>query len=213
MNKLITLTRKSIQAVKLASQEIDREALNRAKKQLKNQGYAALELGISIKNGSFQDFLDKVACIKEQYHYAKHEACPFFNLSVEKGVYKDLKVIQADDVLFFNLGVHPKYASAALVLFQGATEPTIVVNSGFYDLPKEYQEALLAHEYGHHALGHLRKANAGVRMLSDELEADAYAKAQGYDIEGTLRYLERTNPILKNQREISVRITALKGDI
>lgn len=101
--------------------------------------------------------------------------------------------------------------------------PMIIINKAFeIQVPMPYQEAMMAHELGHIAHGHLKQKHYDTHpaiyvlkrafghkgMLRNEFEADAYSQSQGHDIVGALQWMINNIPQI-NRKELQLRIENL----
>ncbi len=90
--------------------------------------------------------------------------------------------------------------------------PIIVINNKCNNLPKEYRDAVIAHELGHIKLGHLdgdKIPSLRKRHLEKEFEADMYAQQKGYPILETLQMMKTIFTDKKNLEEFDKRIANL----
>ena len=90
--------------------------------------------------------------------------------------------------------------------------PIIVINNKCNELPKEYRDAIIAHELGHIKLGHLdgdKKLSLRKRYLEKEFEADMYSQQKGYPMLETLRMMKTIFTDKKNLEEFDKRIDNL----
>lgn len=89
-------------------------------------------------------------------------------------------IVRSDDAVFAKYGVPTEVPAALLDKITGEEFPVIFVTSGFSSLSSASQNAILTHEIGHIACGHLDKYNEeGVLYDIPELEAEADAWAAG----------------------------------
>lgn len=90
--------------------------------------------------------------------------------------------------------------------------PIIIINNKCNNLPKEYRDAIIAHELGHIKLGHLdgdKKLSLRKRYLEKEFEADMYSQQKGYPMLETLRMMKTIFTDKKNLEEFDKRIANL----
>lgn len=90
--------------------------------------------------------------------------------------------------------------------------PIIVINNKCNNLPKEYRDAVIAHELGHIKLGHLdgdKIPSLRKRHLEKEFEADMYAQQKGYDMVKVLEMMKTIFTDRKNLLEFDKRIANL----
>ena len=90
--------------------------------------------------------------------------------------------------------------------------PIIVINNKCNNLPKEYRDAVIAHELGHIKLGHLdgdKIPSLRERHLEKEFEADMYAQQKGYDMVKVLELMKTIFTDRKNLLEFDKRIANL----
>ena len=88
----------------------------------------------------------------------------------------------------------------------------IVINNKCNNLPKEYRDAVIAHELGHIKLGHLdgdKIPSLRERHLEKEFEADMYAQQKGYDMVKVLELMKTIFTDRKNLLEFDKRIANL----
>ena len=88
----------------------------------------------------------------------------------------------------------------------------IIINNKCNNLPKEYRDAIIAHELGHIKLGHLdgdKKLSLRKRYLEKEFEADMYAQQKGYDMVKVLELMKTIFTDKKNLEEFDKRIANL----
>ena len=88
----------------------------------------------------------------------------------------------------------------------------IVINNKCNNLPKEYRDAIIAHELGHIKLGHLdgdKIPSLRERHLEKEFEADMYAQQKGYDMVKVLELMKTIFTDRKNLLEFDKRIANL----
>ena len=112
------------------------------------------------------------------------------------GIGQQYLLVEQDNVVFSNdtlltSGYAPDTPAAI-----AADNGFVYVNEAFLELDMDVQKALLAHEEGHHALGHLEKVSArwsswlmllralglSKAALRMEHEADLYSQQKGHDI-------------------------------
>ena len=90
--------------------------------------------------------------------------------------------------------------------------PVIIINNKCNNLPKEYRDAVIAHELGHIKLGHLdgdKIPSLRERHLEKEFEADMYAQQKGYDMVKVLELMKTIFTDRKNLLEFDKRIAKL----
>ena len=90
--------------------------------------------------------------------------------------------------------------------------PIIIINNKCNNLPKEYRDAIIAHELGHIKLGHLdgdKKLSLRKRYLEKEFEADMYSQQKGYPMLETLKFMKTIFTDKKNLEEFDKRIANL----
>ena len=90
--------------------------------------------------------------------------------------------------------------------------PVIIINNKCNNLPKEYRDAVIAHELGHIKLGHLdgdKIPSLRERHLEKEFEADMYAQQKGYDMVKVLELMKTIFTDRKNLLEFDKRIANL----
>lgn len=175
---------------------------------VQNAIYSLKEIGKALASAPAADKVKIIAEIKESIEAQKNVSL-FFPEQKDIAYYKDIKVVQCDDVILSLFGVLPRHPAAAMAR-QLTGDYLIIVNKAFLDLPWEIQEAIYAHEYGHYALGHLEQSQ-GVRNFQHELEADAYSASLGLDMARALKALAKENTLLRYQGEYKKRLEALKA--
>lgn len=171
-------------------------------------------------------FKDVATKVKNEIEDVKHIYRSFKNMNKNRAVKKLFFIDERRDLFHTACGVKVQLATAAIEQFLGITAMPmaayapatgeIVVNDMFItDLPKSYQDALIAHELGHRKHAHTASKNYAMEAsfgygegLRIEIEADKYAYDQGEDILGALEWMFKNHlatPAMK------FRIAKLKG--
>lgn len=171
-------------------------------------------------------FKDVATKVKNEIEDVKHIYQSYKNMNKNRAVKKFFFVDERRDLFTTTCGVKVQVANNAIEQHLGvvgmpmaAYAPStgeIVVNDMFItDLPKAYQDALIAHELGHRTHMHTVPKNYALEAslgygegLRIEIEADKYAYDQGEDILGALEWMFKNHfatPAMK------FRIAKLKG--
>lgn len=92
--------------------------------------------------------------------------------------------------------------------------PVIIINTKMKEFP--YLDAILAHEVGHHELGHMKEHLTsfkrfipGYRNYQFEIEADNFSNQQGYNMLEALMALRDIMPHRGSRKELERRIVEL----
>lgn len=90
-------------------------------------------------------------------------------------------------------------------------KPVVVVNTALLNAPKTLRDSFIFHEIGHIVLKHLETQEVldGQRVLTHELEADAFAQDMGHDMVEALTTLLPWEGV--DLEEINLRISTLQS--